>query len=366
MTLRGTLLVAQQESRVRLRSRRWQWLLAAWVAVTGGFCALVWLDLGRNRIPAPQRGSLLFAAIALFLLTLVLLVSPALAARSVSGDREGGTLAALQVTQLSAGDIAVGKLASEWLTVLTALTLTAPFVVWPIVTGGAGRAGAGRAARTIAVIAVLAAVVCAIAQALSALVDRTIAAALLSYLAVFALTFGTLITFGLTLGFDAHGALTAPHPDRAWWLLAPNPYAIVGDAADAAWARPAPQPGSGPVMVRPQIMVIGGGRCVVPGSAACAGQPANPARVRVFRLPPGGPLYREAAPARASAAAADPLDAISNAVRAARGGPVGGAPGPVWPYGLGFDALAGAVSLWVTITKLKTPARALPWGRRIA
>jgi hypothetical protein len=270
------------------------------------------------------------------------------------------------VTQLSPGDIAAGKLLSAWLTVLAALAPAVPFVAWSIVIGGAGRAGAGRAARTIAVIAVLAVVFCAIAQALSALVDRTIVAALLSYVAVFALTFGTLIAFGLTLGFNARGAVTAPRADRVWWLLAPNPYAIVGDAADAAWARPAPQQGSGPVMVRPQIMVIGRGQCVVPGSAACAGQPASPPGVQVFRLPPGGPLYREAAPARAPVGVIDPLNAISNAVRAARGGPVGGASGPIWPYGLAFDALAGAVSLWVTITKLRTPARALPRGRRIA
>jgi ABC-2 type transport system permease protein len=212
---------------------------------------------------------------------------------------------------------------------------------------------------------VLAAVLCAIAQALSALVDRTVVAVLLAYSAVFALTFGTLITFGLTAGFNARGAVTAPRAVRGWWLLAANPYAMVGDAADAAWARPAPQQVSGPVMVRPQIMVIGRGQCVVPGSAACAGQSASPAGVQVFRLPPGGPLYREAAPARAPATAVDPLNAISDAVRAARGGPVGGASGPVWPYGLAFDAMAGAVSLWVTVTKLRTPAGALR-GRRIA
>ena len=202
MTLRGTLLVARQEFRVRLRTSRWQWLLVAWVVVFGGFAALVWLDLARTGTPARQRGNQLFGALVLFLLTLVLLVTPALTAHSVNGDRERGTLATLQVTQLSAGDIAVGKLLSAWLTVLAALALTLPFVAWSVLAGGVG---ADRAARTIAVIAAAAAVLCAVAQMLSALVDRTIASALLSYVVVFALTFGTLIIFGLALGFSSRG-----------------------------------------------------------------------------------------------------------------------------------------------------------------
>ncbi len=364
MTLRGTLLVARQEFRVRLRTSRWQWLLVAWVVVVGGFAALVWLDLARTGTPARQRGIPLFGALVLFLLTLVLLVTPALTAHSVNGDRERGTLATLQVTQLSAGDIAVGKLLSAWLTVLAALALTLPFVAWSVLAGGVG---ADRAARTIAVIAAAAAVLCAVAQMLSALVDRTIASALLSYVVVFALTFGTLIIFGLALGFSSRGHGQG-RPDRVWWVLAPNPYAIVADAAPAV---PAPQGAAGgPVMVRPQVMVIGRGQCVVPGSAPCSGQPTGSkggAGVRVFRLPPGGPLYREAtAPAPTPADAVDPLNAISNAVRAARRGPGSGVPGPVWPYGLAFDAAVGAGALWVTILRLRTPARALPRGVRIA
>jgi ABC-type transport system involved in multi-copper enzyme maturation permease subunit len=361
MTLRGILLVARQEFRARLRAGRWQWLLAIWVAVIGGFSALARLDAGRTGIPAPLRGISLFGALMLAVLTLVLLVAPALTAHSVNGDRDRGTLATLQVTQLSAGDIAAGKLLSAWLTVLAALALTLPFAAWAIAIGGPGGAGAGRAAAAIATIAVLAAVLCAVGQACSTLLGPTVASTLMSYAAVFILTFGTLITFGLAAGLGSRGHGPA-RTDRVWWLLAPNPYAIVGDAA----GRPAPQPAGGPVMVRPQIMVIGRGQCVVPGSAACAGQAAGHAGMRVFRLPPGGPLYREAGPPTATAGGHDPLSAIAAAVRAARRGPAGGAGGPVWPYGLAFDTLAGAGSLWVTIARLRTPAGPLPRWRRTA
>jgi hypothetical protein len=88
--------------------------------------------------------------------------------------------------------------------------------------------------------------------------------------------------------------------------------------------------------------------------------------MQVVRLPPGGPLFVAAAPTTTPTGAIDPLSVISLAIRNARRGPVGGNPGPVWPYGLAFDVVAGAGSLWVTIARLRTPARALPRGVRIA
>ena len=56
-------------------------------------------------------GAVMFGVVVLVVLALALLVAPALAAQSVNGDRERGTLATLQVTRLRAGEIAVGKLA---------------------------------------------------------------------------------------------------------------------------------------------------------------------------------------------------------------------------------------------------------------
>jgi hypothetical protein len=54
----------------------------------------------------------------LFVLGLALLVVPSLAAQSVNGDRERGTLATLQVTRLSAGEITLGKFVAAWGTAL--------------------------------------------------------------------------------------------------------------------------------------------------------------------------------------------------------------------------------------------------------
>ena len=113
----GVLTVARLEFKLRIRAGRWRWLVGAW------FVVLAAGDLAgpHRRQPAEHRrrsverertlGAVMFGVVVLVVLALALLVAPALAAQSVNGDRERGTLATLQVTRLRAGEIAVGKLA---------------------------------------------------------------------------------------------------------------------------------------------------------------------------------------------------------------------------------------------------------------
>ena len=75
-------------------------------------------------------GAVMFGVVVLVVLALALLVAPALAAQSVNGDRERGTLATLQVTRLRAGEIAVGKLLASWGTALVFLAVTLPLALW--------------------------------------------------------------------------------------------------------------------------------------------------------------------------------------------------------------------------------------------
>src|SRR5256885_4033935 len=133
----------------------------------------------------------------LFVLGLVLIISPALTAQSITGDRERGTLATLQVTRLTAWEIAVGKLIAGWGVGLGALALTLPFVGSAILEGGMTVA---RTFVVLLVVSLLIGVVCAISLGLSAVLARSITSALLSYIVVFALTVGTVIVFGLSAG----------------------------------------------------------------------------------------------------------------------------------------------------------------------
>lgn len=308
MTARGVLLVTAQEFRVRLRTGRWRWLLGAWLVTLLLFTLL--LNLALTGVDGPH-GVPLFGGLMLFVLALVLVVSPALTAQSVNGDRERGTLAALQVTRLSAAEIAVGKLLAGWGVGLVALALSLPCVVWSMAEGGVTLV---RAFVVLVVVALLVGVVCAICQALSALLARSITSALLSYVTVFALTAGTLIAFFLaaTLVKDDNGD---SRPDRVWWILAPNPFAVLADSA------PKVPPVAGPI-----------------GSDS---------------VQPTDPLYE-----------------IGHAIRHTRRNPDAfddpGDPPPVWPVGLGFDLVLGAGAVLVTIRRLRTPARTLAKGVRIA
>jgi ABC-type transport system involved in multi-copper enzyme maturation permease subunit len=312
MTLRGVFLVLGQEFRVRLRTGRWRWLLAAWVATVALFTLLLDLALGGTQEP---HGIPLFGGLMLFVLGLVLVVTPSLTAQSINGDRERGTLAALQVTRLSASEIAVGKLLASWAVGVVALALTLPFVVWAMVEGGVTL---GQVAVVLVVVSLLIGVVCAVSQALSALLARSITSALLSYVTVFALTIGTLIAFMLAgaLVKDDNGR---SRPDRVWFILAPNPFVVLADATPRL----------------PPVRDVNGD--YVP-------QPTDPL----------GELGRGARDSRR------PPDYYYNPDRPEEGA------APVWPYGLGFDLLLGAGALVLTIQRLRTPVSRVPKGVRIA
>ena len=266
MRLSGILTVARLEFRLRIRAGRWRWLVAAWFLVLLGITALVRAAAGQQNIAGNEAalGAVMFGVVVLVVLALALLVAPALAAQSVNGDRERGTLATLQVTRLSAGEIAVGKLLASWGTALVFLAVTLPLALWCFVEGGLSVL---RVAGVYLVTALLLGVVCAISLALSALLARSTTSGVLAYLAVFTLTVGTLIAWGLLTAAtqqtvrasnqvcdnyvggdedtpptgvncrDYEYETTVARPDRTWWLLAPNPFAVLADSAPAGPVR---------------------------------------------------------------------------------------------------------------------------------
>jgi ABC-type transport system involved in multi-copper enzyme maturation permease subunit len=313
MTAHGVLLVMGQEFRVRLRTGRWRWLLSVWVVVIGLFTGLLDLALGGTQKP---HGIPLFGGLMLFVLGLILIISPALTAQSINGDRERGTLATLQVTRLTPAEIAVGKLLAAWGVGVGALALTLPFVGWALAEGGVS---VTRAAVVLLVVILLVGVVCAISQALSALLARSITSALLSYVTMFALTVGTLVAFGLSAGVMSADGGDGSH--KVWWMLAPNPFVVLADAAPRL--PPIRQPLDNP-------------------NDGYVAQPADPL----------GEIGRSVRETRSPSGYID--DSTSSNGSA------------VWPYGLGFDLLLGVGALWLTIRRLHTPARALLKGVRVA
>jgi ABC-type transport system involved in multi-copper enzyme maturation permease subunit len=375
MTGHGIVTVAKQEFRLRIRAGRWRWLLSIWFAILLLFTALLRGALGGfTQDDVVDKGIVIYGGLMLFVLGLALLVVPALAAQSVNGDRERGTLATLQVTRLSAGDICFGKFAAAWGTALVFLALSLPLVGYAVTQHGVP---VTRVLVVTLVLALLLGSICAVSLALSALLSRTTTSGVLAYVAVFALTLGTLITFGLTTAittekytetynnvcpslpptvpqeqrdqilancgqpqsYEASRART----DRTWWLLAPNPFVILADAA-------------------PQL----------PPLTAEQKQQRQSDEARGIH--------------RQDARDLDPLGGLGRAVRDLRKPPVKGdviqdtglVSGeqqvrirrvnrqPVWPWGLGFDVALAAGALWLTTRRLHTPTRTLPKGQRVA
>ena len=348
----GVLTVARLEFKLRIRAGRWRWLVGAWFVVLALVTWLVRTAASQPNIVGDSverertLGAVMFGVVVLVVLALALLVAPALAAQSVNGDRERGTLATLQVTRLRAGEIALGKLLASWGTALVFLAVTLPLALWCYAEGGLS---VGRIAGVYLVTALLLGVVCAISLGLSALLARSTTSGVLAYLTVFALAAGTVITFGLVTAStqqtvtgssrlcDGPGAnctetsyeTTVARPDRTWWLLAPNPFVVLADSAPA-----------GPVhrerLPNGQVVEV-------------------PADVDVL-----GSLSRELHRIRATPHRVEDQYGTAFVV------PDGVTGGPVWPLGLGIDLALAAGALWLTTVRLRTPTHRLARGQRVA
>ncbi len=366
MTPQGIRVVARQEFTIRIRAGRWRWLLSIWFVLLLLVTALLKLSVDNiDTGDAQNKGVVVYGGLTLLMLGLALLVVPSLGAQSVNGDRERGTLATLQVTRLTAGDIALGKFVAAWGTSLAFLAVTLPLVGYCMFLGGVPLL---RVLAVTAVLALLLGTVAAFALCLSSLLARTTTSGVLSYLVVFALTIGTLVLFGLGAALTREnytevttcpteqqlieqGVPEADRPnilqgctvssfassrtrtDRVWWLLAPNPFVVLADAA-------------------PQL-------------------PPETAAEKKVRL-----ADEARGISRINLRQADPLGALGRTVRRLRSKPnadglilsvlTGRGHKPVWPWGLGFDVALGAGALWVTARRLRTPSRVLPRGQRVA
>jgi ABC-2 type transport system permease protein len=339
--IQGVRVAAALEFRQRIRAGRWKWLLGGWFVLTFGITFLMFLALGDS----DDGGAQMFGFLTYVVLGLLVLVAPSLTAQSINGERERGTLAVLQVTRLSAFEIAVGKLLAAWLTGSVFVVLLIPMALWCMAVGGLPLAN------VFAIYAVMILVVgsvCAMSLAMSALFKRSTTSTVLSYINVFALSALTAITFALagtfvetsrevpqysyeyTDGLPGQaerrqvGTMTATEPrtDILWWILTPNPFVLVADAS---------------------------------------------------------PRIEEE---RDFSSDFDPLRSLGDQIRSLRSDPFadyydndgfnefgtddskrGGA---VWPWGILVNLLLAAGSLTIATRRLRTPVGKLPEGQRIA
>ncbi len=383
MTWHGIKTIAALELRQRVRTSRWPIVLVVWVVLIG---LVTFLAYWATNDPDLSSGEAMYDVVIFSVLGLSMLIVPSLTATSVNGDREHGVLATLQTTLLSPWDIALGKLLAAWAISLTFLASALPFLAWAWVEGGIS---AGHIALSLLVLVLVLAVVCTIGLMFSTLTARPVASAVLTYLTMGGLVFGTTIGFGLSAflvtqeeerkvygvpeswyqehqppaydpsdpnltqeqleqiqksqveptradctTFTRHS--TVAHTERIWWMLPLNPFVVVADAAPSEPRKENGMYGSG---FTPMRWISAGSRLARNGPDEVAQECNN--YIAQGRGDFNGEGY------------VDPWDeALESA--------------PVWPVGLGFLLIAGVGAAVVAGQRLRTPIRRLPNGTRIA
>ncbi|NUL45733.1 ABC transporter permease subunit [Cellulosimicrobium funkei] len=369
--------VIQMELRQRLRTRSWYIMLAVWFVVIG---LVTWGSVASYNTLAGDDlffgpGRFVFEAVVGFVLFFGLLVAPAMSASTVSGDRAGGTLAIVQVTLASPGQLLTGKWLASWIAALGFLVAALPYIVLAVVLGGLDLPGL---VVFVLMVAVELGVICALGTAVSAIVSRTLFAVVATYLLVALFSLGTLIGFALTapLTMTTVPANRAVYPDElpgfdeetgydtaewvpvrctgpmvpqetldtrsTYWMLAANPFVVVADAVP-----------------RPQKLAYDPDD---PETWAPDGVMTSISTgVRFLQQPP------EANIECANGQLPDHADQGNSGSQGDQGSQEDVSPGtPVWPLGLGIQvAVAAALFAWAR-QRLVAPAARLPRGTRVA
>ncbi len=135
--------VLRREVLERFRTRRSPWFIFGWTIGIGliGYVAYLtgqqFSSVIFGRLIATQyMGRFLFQAMAILMMSAVVLIVPGVTALSIVSERERQTLPLLQVTQLTPLQLIWGKLASSMSFFLLLLAAVAPVVAVPLLFGG--------------------------------------------------------------------------------------------------------------------------------------------------------------------------------------------------------------------------------------
>lgn len=330
----------------RVRSVAWYVLLGVFAVILLGVTALSFLAFGWMGGDGP--GGAIYSVIVYMVLLLVLLVAPTVAGNAVNGDRESATLAAVQVTRATTGEIVVGKLLAAWITGLAFLAVAVPFLIAATIAGGVAPASL---AVSLLVLILEIGIFAAMGVGLSALLARPLFSVASTYLVMAAFVVGTLIVFGLggvatrtevtnssrwatddnadgtTMSCGPWQTYTTETPrfDRVWWVLAANPFVVIADATPTVYDRNGnPQDLFGQIASGVRLAQIAPETEVRTDGCENANQPYPSIQERTEGLAPS------------------------------------------WFVGLGLQLVVAGLLFWGGYRRTRTPARSLPPGTRVA
>ena len=235
----ATIMV--KELRSRMRGRRAFVVLTVYLAILaliayGAYVVIVPNAQAQGGFGGPVNasamvGQAIFILLSVFQLLLVCFIAPAFTAGAVSLEREKQTLDLLISTPMRPGAIIVGKLlaalAFVFLMILAAVPLSALVLLY-------GGAEAEDIVRQQVVLLATAVGLGAIGLFFSALIKRTQAATVLTYITMLALTVGTILLFVfwsalMVRGNEEAGRFDGLNDRAPEWLVYPNPVIAMTD-----------------------------------------------------------------------------------------------------------------------------------------
>lgn len=339
MSFSHVTTIARLELTQRLRSVGWYVLLGIFAVLLLGVTVLAFAVFSYGDFV----GAGVYSIVVNMVLLLVVLVSPTLSGNAINGDRDAATLAAVQVTAATTGDIMLGKLLAAVATGGAFLLVALPFLVISLFGGGAD---ALVLLVSLLVLVVEIIIVAAIGVGLSGLIARPLFSVASTYLVVAGLVLGTVIAFALgglavrgeatnyTRPYDSAGNVDCerwetytyevPRFDYVWWVLAANPFVVLADATPTGLS-----PEGYPVDLFGQVKL----------------------GVRSAQLPPVEQRWDECASDMVSTPT--PREVLDSTV-------------PSWFVGLGVQVVIAGALFAGAWSRTRTPARRLPPGTRIA
>jgi ABC-2 type transport system permease protein len=233
----GVTAVAIKELRGRMRGRRAFVILTVYLTLLASFGWMVELILERQKTAAfggsgalasAQIGQGIFMSLMLLETLLVIALAPAFTAGAISLEREKQTLDMLATTPISSMSIVVGKLLSALTYLFILIFASIPLTALVFVFGGVAP---DDVVRGYAVLLATALGLCSLGLFWSALMRRTQAASIATYVAMLAVTLGSFFVFyfwnTMTAGGTANIGPLRGHPPEALVYL--NPYFAQAD-----------------------------------------------------------------------------------------------------------------------------------------
>ena len=212
-----------KELRSRMRGPRAFITLTLVLLVTGGILfGLLQLVLFTSRsstVLSPQLGQGMFAALAFLELFMVGVITPAVTAGAISGEKEKQTYEMLMATPLSPARILWGKLISAMSYVFLLLFAAIPLASIVFIFGGVAPSEMLKALMVLGVVAITLGI---LGLFMSALFGRTGWATVASYITVVVMTLAPFFIAILV------GVLNQREPPR--WILAPSPISALAAA----------------------------------------------------------------------------------------------------------------------------------------